>query len=978
VNRPDLDISTLTVPANAMGNQEITINYTVKNIGSGSVFSALRRDVLFVSNNPVFDASATYLKDNSLLTTMAPNAESKHSFTHTFPAGTNGMHYFHLIVNYDSTFRETNYANNRKNPGVNIITATPADISISNIQLPDTLKAYKNNRIRYTITNNGPATANGTWNDSIYISCSPTYSQYTAYFVQARQQNRNLPTGASVTDSFNLTPQASYIYNVCFGINDESDIYVFVKANANNGVFEGGFTNNNLAGSGLKRLNNTHVDHIVTHVSGPTTTIVGRNYPVHWKVFNQGQMPTEGFASLRYNGWSDGIYFSPDSVWNNNAVFANFKNIFTRLENGTEYEEQLPVTVPKIPTGNYYIHVKTDFNGSISGELIKTNNTNIIRSEDGKARTIFVEQLPLPDLVSTIGNAPVTMATSQPVKVNYRVKNEGPGVAFPTSWTDNVWLSTDLIPNNGNDILLSSKTRSGGLNAGAEYIDSITATIPQNVATGNYIIIVHTDAPNGVIETSEQNNLSFSPITIFTPESTDLIVYNVAHPDTAWLGYPIADVQWQVQNVSAFAANGISTDGIYLSKTGNMDETAVLQEVLNKNVSLLPLGSQSFQLAPAATGVTEGLYNLIVRTDLLNNIPETDKTNNIGQSGQPIFIGVKQLVLGVPEQNTLQNIERYYKLTIPDSLLGATILVTLKTPDSLSLKNEIFAGAGYIPGAARFDHRFDIPNSGNQTLLIESANASVYYITVRSATPNPPQQNITLKAVKLPFAILTIQSNTGGNGGNVTVKINGSLFEQGMTARLSKTGTTIEATRIFFVNGGAVFATFPLQGKPMGIYTISLHKVDGSIAELPNSFSVVAPGTGGLLTGGGINTGPNRPGNEAGCDPGADAGLNSQLVTELVYPAKVFNGQTFPVQIKFTNPTNMDIPAPTRVLYNDLHLKMNQSLGTVDNGNNPFVIQLTETGGPPGIIRAGGSGSITLYSRAPIVRGTVFVNFTIQ
>jgi subtilase family serine protease len=978
VNRPDLDISAITVSASAMGNQEITINYTVKNIGSGSVFSALRRDVLFVSNNPVFDASATYLKDNSLLTTMAPNAESNHSFTHTFPAGTNGMRYFHLIVNHDSTFRETNYVNNRKNPGVNIITATPADIIISNIQLADTLKAYKNNRISYTITNNGPATANGTWNDSIYISCSPTYSQSTAYFVQARQQTRNLPTGASVTDSFNLVTQAAYTYNACFGMNDETDIYVFVKTNANNGVFEGAFTNNNISGSESKRLNNTHVDHIVTQVSGAATTTVGRNYPVTWQVFNQGQMPTEGFASQRYFGWSDGIFFSPDSTFNSNAVLAGSKSVFTPLQNGQQYAEQLHVIVPKLPSGDYYVHARTDINVNISGELIKTNNTNVIRDGGGKARKIYVEQLPLPDLVSEVVNAPATTATAQPVKVNYRVKNEGAGDAFPASWIDNVWLSTDLIPNNGNDILLSSKTRSGGLNAGAAYLDSIIATIPQNVATGNYIIIVHTDAPNGVIEISENNNLSFSPIAIFTPASSDLIVNNVAHPDTAWLGYPIADVLWEVQNASAFAANGISTDGIYLSKTGNIDETAVLQGVLNKNVNLSPLVSQSFQLAPFASGVTEGLYSLLVRTDLLNNIPETDKTNNTGQSGKSIFIGVKPLVLNVPENNTLQNIERYYKMHIPDSLLGATILVTLKTPDSLSLKNELYAGAGYVPTAARFDHRFDIPNSGNQTLLIESAKATDYYIMVRSATPNPPVQNITLTAVKLPFAILTIQSNTGGNGGNVTVKINGSLFEQGMTARLSKTGTTIEASRIFFVNGGAVFATFPLQGKPPGIYTISLHKTDGSIAELANSFSVVAPGTGGLLTGGGINTGPNRPGNEAGCDPGADAGLNSQLVTELVYPAKVFNGQTFPVQVKFTNPTNMDIPAPTRVLFNDLQLKMNYTIGSIENGSNPFVLQLTETGGPPGIIRAGGSGSVTIYCRAPFLWGIAFVNFTIQ
>jgi hypothetical protein len=636
------------------------------------------------------------------------------------------------------------------------------------------------------------------------------------------------------------------------------------------------------------------------------------------------------------------------------------------------------VVVPKLATGSYYVFAKSDYANSIPGEIEKGNNSNLVRDENGTAKKIQVEQLPLPDLISLIENAPSTMATGQPIKINYRVKNEGAGPAFPTTWTDNVWLSTDLVPNNGNDVLLATKTRIGGLAIGNEYLDSISTNIPLHVATGNYIIIVQTDAGNAVIEITENNNASFSPITIFTPASSDLIVNKVMHADTAWLGYPINNLNWTVQNSSANAATGASSDGIYLSKSGNADETAVLQGVLNKNVNLPPLSSASYNFATTVTGVTEGHYSLLVRTDLLNNIPETNKNNNIGQSGNPIFIGVRPLALGVPEQNTLQNIERYYKLSIPDNLLGATILVTLKTPDSLSLKNEIFAGAGFVPTAARFDHRFDIPNSGNQTLLIESANAPVYYITVRSATPNPSVQNITLSAVKLPFAILTIQSNSGGNGGNVTVKINGSLFSQGMSAKLTKAGNTINATKIFFMSGGLVYATFPLQGKPLGLYNISLEKTDGSKAELSNAFSVVAPNTGGLLTGGGINSGPNQPGTVPGCDPGADAGLNSQLVTELVYPAKVFNGLTFPVQVKYTNPTNMDIPAPTRVLFNDLNLKMSQSLATLESGVNPMVFQLMETNGPPGIIRAGGSGSFTIYCRAPVIRGVATVTFIIE
>jgi hypothetical protein len=378
------------------------------------------------------------------------------------------------------------------------------------------------------------------------------------------------------------------------------------------------------------------------------------------------------------------------------------------------------------------------------------------------------------------------------------------------------------------------------------------------------------------------------------------------------------------------------------------------------------------------TGVTEGAWQLLVQADLQNNLPETNKQNNTGSRGTPLQVRVRPLVLSQPLSANLQQWERYYKLRIPDSLRGATIMVSLATPDSLTLKNELYAAAGYIPSAARYDARFERPNSGNQYLIIPSANDSAYYLMVRSATPNTPAQNITLLAVKLPFAILNVQSNSGGNGGNVTVKINGSLFASGMTARLRRNSTVITASRLQFVHGGLVYATFPLQGQPLGVYTLSLQKTDGSVADLPNSFSVVPPNTGGLVTGSGANTGPTRPGTEPGCDPGADAGLNSQLVTDLVYPAKVFNGQLFTVQVNFTNPTNMDIPAPTRVLNNDLRLPVSTTAAGVAQGSPTMVLRLQEADGPPGIIRAGGSGSVVLYARAPLVRGIAFVTFTIQ
>jgi hypothetical protein len=122
---------------------------------------------------------------------------------------------------------------------------------------------------------------------------------------------------------------------------------------------------------------------------------------------------------------------------------------------------------------------------------------------------------------------------------------------------------------------------------------------------------------------------------------------------------------------------------------------------------------------------------------------------------------------------------------------------------------------------------------------------------------------------------------------------------------------------------------------------------------------------GGLITGGGINGTPGD-GNNPGCDPNAPSGLNAQLVTELVLPDKVFGGWIFVIQINFNNPTNVDIPAQSRVLYCLDGFPVAMTQADIPNAGPSLYLPFTEPGGPPGIIRAGGSGTLTVYSRAPV------------
>ena len=49
------------------------------------------------------------------------------------------------------------------------------------------------------------------------------------------------------------------------------------------------------------------------------------------------------------------------------------------------------------------------------------------------------------------------------------------------------------------------------------------------------------------------------------------------------------------------------------------------------------------------------------------------------------------------------------------------------------------------------------------------------------------------------------------------------------------------------------------------------------------------------------------------------------------------------------------------------------------NGSNSLHLELTEPGGPPGIIRAGASGTITVYGKTPPdTPGHTLINFTLR
>ena len=309
-----------------------------------------------------------------------------------------------------------------------------------------------------------------------------------------------------------------------------------------------------------------------------------------------------------------------------------------------------------------------------------SNNANFIRNGSGAAKKIQVVSLPpalSSDLVDSIVSAPIEVAVGQPITVVYKVTNNGPGTTYPASYMHNrLWLSSDFLPNGGDD-LLTTRNKYITLGAGQFYFDTLTATIPANTAPGNYVLISHANSSNTILETNTGNNLGVSLLHVFTPAATDLVMQNVMVPDTVMLGYTMDSAKWVISNLSPVEATGYTKDGIYISSSEVFDSTALLMGIKSKHIQMLPLQSDTVSMAPWVTGVAEGNYNVFVKTDLQFNILEENENNNVGKSSGKVYVKVKELPMNTDEQNTLKDTARYYKLIIPDSLYGATIMVTL-------------------------------------------------------------------------------------------------------------------------------------------------------------------------------------------------------------------------------------------------------------------------------------------------------------
>jgi subtilase family serine protease len=949
---PDPSVTSVNAPENAAAGATATISWEVKNNGPGNLVKKIRKDAIYLSSSPVLNLdTAIFLGDLEYSTALLKNEVIQLQKVVTLPAYVSGPWYVFVRTDYANNIFENGLEENNiaHSSAMQIRLTSWADLAPISINVPDTIKTTIDYTITSTVANNGSLHANGSWADAFYISKSPVWNSLEATLIHTSGHSGNIAAGGNYANNDTIRlPLTTGIING----SDSAWYYIYYKADNNNQVFENTADSNNVFRSDSVFVYNPWVDHIVTAVTGNDIAFSGQPYAVQWTVKNIG----EKIGASYYKEWFDGLYRSVDTAFDasDTIMWSTSQNTF--LNHDEAYSRNTNFYLPPGVSGDYYLIARTDWKNEISGEINKNNNHNLIRNANGTPKIIQFVTPPPSDLAPTILTAPNTGIAGQPLTIIYKVTNNGPADANPTtSWIDQLSLSPGYYPG---QTVLQNNNHAKGLKIDSSYTDTARVFLPIN-ASGNYVLVLKTDATNKIYEAGqENNNNAYSTISVIQLPPCDLVAANIIAPDSALSG-STATISWQLKNMGVNPAYGVMREAVYFSKDTIWDNDDQLVGTVTNSINLVTDSSITHNLTANLNGAF-GNNHILVRVDLLNNIYEINENNNVTAS-DGIYISIKNLPIEISTPDSLSNTNLLnYRIDIPAALRGETLMVSV-VGDTTNGNTELYASFNRIPSTVSYQYADNNPYHKIKKIVIPSLDSGTYYLTIKGRVNNAASQPVSLLAHILPFEITKVETNRGGNTGNVTVKIDGSKFEPGMTVKLkpNNAGTDIVATNVIFVNSTFIWATFNLAQKPLGVYDVSLRKTNNLETLLNNGFTI-EQGNNGTFTvnGTGMTGTPGTP----GCNPCATGSSDEsiQLVINHPFQERVF--RNVPITILFANAGNVDITIPSRLLVSD-YFPVSWENTLFNNSPTELLIEFRELNGPPGILRAGASGSVTFFTR---------------
>lgn len=679
---PDLQVASLSAPAQGLTGQSFEVLWTVANEGE-AVASGPWLDRLYLSMDDHFDPSSDVLlatREFPAGNSLDLGASYSRSAMAHFPIEP-GDFWLVVVTDAENVIDESEETNNIRftKHSTSIVETPIADLIAEIIEVSTMPLSGLPMEVTYRVTNIGTgATVPTTWKDLIHVSLNDNLGWDGVDGDPRIFCGFNSPffSAPRFSNPQTLGPGESYQQTVTITLPEDVGgegwwVYVFATATDRYGLHEssGGQSNcglvssvieanklNNVARAPLSITINPSQPNLVVHgiTLDPSSEVFSGDFVrISWMDANIGSGPTDT------GSWVDEVFISTNS---NPSISATDISLGTITRRGLTLhpEQSAALTLqPRVPVqlvGTHYIKVRTDITDVVTEFGAENDNVSV-------SAPLEVIQLPQPDLIATAVSGPSsgTGLVGHNIEVTWSVVNaSGAPAPYSLQWTDAVYLSLTPELSEGAILLGSagavSVTTSDSQVIINPYSRTRTFRVPEETTPGEYFLIVTVDSDDDVFEGMSGGELNNARATS-TPVSielvpTDLIAEvnfddNHQLPTSAAAGQSIP-VSWRVTNSGAAVTPVASwTDRIYLSTNQTVGPgDHVLANVVH-NGALQP--GQAYNVDQAATLplVPPGEYYLIARTDALQDVFEAGDSgaNNFAVSPLTVTGDASDLVL---------------------------------------------------------------------------------------------------------------------------------------------------------------------------------------------------------------------------------------------------------------------------------------------------------------------------------------------
>ncbi|MCE5334113.1 MAG: tandem-95 repeat protein [Desulfobacteraceae bacterium] len=615
---PDLVVSEISAPVEAVSGQEIVLAWTLANQGEDKA-SGTWTDRIYLSTDAL-GGGKRYFGDFTFTGEIDAGDSISRMQTVGLPVDLQGRFW----VTVETDFR--NQIVERANESNNItVDDTPIDVQLApmpNLQVsavtpPSGAFSSQQTVVEWTVTNTGTgATSTPVWYDAVYLSVDQIEDD-TDILLGSLANASYLGAGESYANSMTVTLPK--------GI--DSSYYFLVKTDCFNDVYEAGAENDNLNSGGPVRIQLTPPPDLqVSSVQAPSQAFSGQPVTVDWQVTNAGEGRTIE------DGWCDTLYLSADQTLDSSDAVMTIVNHDGAVNPGDSYSGTSTFSLPAGVSGDFYFFVRTDFYNNVYEHNTEGNNTGL------DATAVHVTLTPPPDLEVEQLTVPDNAVAGHPLTISYRVTNFGATETPENTWVDSFYLSADDQLDR-DDLYLGDQRHWGILDPGDSYESAATFTL-SNELVGSYYAFVVTDGGDAVFELDNDNNTAApsGPVTIeYRP--ADLVIDSMTAPGSAKAGDQIR-VTWTVRNQGT-GDTDVSEwrDGVFVSEDGALDLNTDLRIACIGHTGVLKPGESYTRSELIELPMTlEGQYQIIVITDGKKAVYEGSLEDNNVSAASPIDI----------------------------------------------------------------------------------------------------------------------------------------------------------------------------------------------------------------------------------------------------------------------------------------------------------------------------------------------------